>query len=106
MDRGIKPDKAKKLINSWIKKVHKSELKHLIKFAKTVCSHFDGILNYFDKYTTNGIAEGTNSIIQTMKRVARGFRSFENFRTTIYLKKSMVRKQVESITGCSTVQVG
>ncbi|GHU47440.1 ISL3 family transposase ISMac21 [Clostridia bacterium] len=45
MDRGIKPDKAKNLINSWIKKVHKSELKHLIKFAKTVCSHFDGILN-------------------------------------------------------------
>ena len=44
------------------------------------------MLAYFDDRLTNGILEGMNSVIQSAKRAARGFRSFENFSTIIYLK--------------------
>lgn len=43
----------------------------------------DGLLNYTTHRITNAAAEGFNSIIQTIKANARGFRSFDNFRTRI-----------------------
>jgi hypothetical protein len=42
------------------------------------------ILNYFDNRLTNAVMEGINSIVQTVKRRARGFRSPEYFKTMIY----------------------
>jgi transposase len=43
--------------------------------AKTVKQHWDGILNYFDPKITNGILEGINSIVQSRKRNAGGFKN-------------------------------
>lgn len=48
-------------------------------FSKTINRHFDGICNYFSSHITNGILEGINSKIQTIKRIARGFRYTKNF---------------------------
>lgn len=39
-----------------------------------------GLLNYTKHRITNVATEGLNSIIQTIKANACGFRSFENFR--------------------------
>ena len=47
--------------------------------------HWNEILNYFDNKYTNAILEGINSIIQNIKRRARGFRNEEYFETMIYL---------------------
>lgn len=41
--------------------------------------------HYFDHQYTNAILEGMNSIIQNIKRRARGFRNTEFFKTMIYL---------------------
>src|SRR5262245_9537598 len=41
------------------------------------------LLNYTKHRITNAAAEGFNSIIQTIKANARGFRSFDNFRVRI-----------------------
>ena len=43
----------------------------------------DNLLSYFRHGITNAMSEGFNSRIQTIKSNARGFRSFENFRTRI-----------------------
>ena len=43
-------------------------------------------MNYIESLINNGILEGLNSIIQTIKRKARGFRNLNNFMTDIYLK--------------------
>ncbi len=51
----------------------------------TIRNHFEGILNYFDNRYTNAILEEMNSIIQNIKRRARGFRNDEYFKTMIYL---------------------
>jgi hypothetical protein len=43
------------------------------------------ILEYFRNRLTNAFAEGMNSLIQAAKRKARGFRTFEGYRTMIFL---------------------
>ncbi|MDQ7022113.1 MAG: transposase [Candidatus Gracilibacteria bacterium] len=55
------------------------------KLVKTVKAHWSGLMNYIDLKINSGLVEGLNSIIQTIKRRARGFRNFENFKTMIYL---------------------
>lgn len=49
----------------------------------TIARHFEGIVAYFDTHLTNGLLEGINSKIQTIKRLARGFRYKENFKKMI-----------------------
>ena len=67
---------ALKKLCSWI--MH-SKLEPMKKFCKMLREHWDEILNYFDNKYTNAILEGINSIIQNIKRRARGFRNEEYF---------------------------
>ena len=48
-------------------------------------SHLPEILNYWRFKYTNAILEGLNSIIQNVKRRARGFRNDRYFSTMIFL---------------------
>jgi transposase len=54
-------------------------------FAKTLKKHWSGILNYFDSRLTNAVLEGINSLVQSAKSRARGFRNVNNLITMIYL---------------------
>jgi transposase len=45
--------------------------------------HLEEILTYLRHPITNAVTEGLNSKIQAIKSNARGFRSFENYRTRI-----------------------
>lgn len=51
--------------------------------VKTIKNWFDSIVNYFLHRTTNGPAEGINTKIKLIKRMAYGFRNFVNFRLRI-----------------------
>jgi transposase len=48
-------------------------------------SHWDGILSWQRSRASNGLLEGTNSLIQAAKRKARGYRSKRKMITIIYL---------------------
>lgn len=48
--------------------------------TKTIKTYFVGIANYAKSNINNGILEGLNAKIQTIKRVAKGFRYVENFK--------------------------
>ena len=74
-------ERLKKLI-SWM--MH-SRLDEMKKFAKMLKDHWNEVLNYFDYRFTNAILEGINSIIQNVKRRARGFKNTSYFITMIYL---------------------
>jgi len=63
-----------------------SKLEPMIKVAKTLKSHWNGIVNYFRFPVTNGLLEGLNSLIQSAKTAARGFRSTKYLMAMIYLK--------------------
>ena len=66
----------------------RSRLEPIKKFAKTVKSHYHGILQYFDSKLTAGLSEGTNSRIQEIKRRSKGFRNVNYFISMIYLESS------------------
>ena len=63
-----------------------SRLDPVIECAKTIKNHWKGVTNYIKTKIDNGILEGTNSLVQSAKDSARGFRSTKNFITTIYLR--------------------
>ncbi len=74
---------AEQFLNDWNTEVQATKNRHLIKVAKMLASHKQGILNYVKHRVTNAAAEALNSMIQEIKTIARGFRKFENFRVAI-----------------------
>ena len=79
-------DVAEEYLKKWYFWATHSRIAHIIEAAKTVKSHWDGILRWFDSGLTNGVVEGINGEIQEIKARARGFRNTNNFITMIYLK--------------------
>ncbi len=67
---------------SWLSR---SRLEPMKKVSATFKVYKESILAYFVNRHTNAIAEGLNSLIQSAKRRARGFRSFESYACMIYL---------------------
>ena len=74
-----------KKLCSWLMR---SRLEPMKKLCGLIRDHWKEILNYFEYRLTNAILEGINSIIQNIKRRARGFRNNEYFTTMIYLNCS------------------
>jgi transposase len=58
-------------------------LRPVIKVAKMLKRHLSSLLSYFRHRITNATSEGFNSVIQALRYAARGFRSFQNYRTRI-----------------------
>ena len=80
-------EEAEQYFKKWYFWATHSKLEAVIEVAKTIKNHWEGILNYFDSRITNGILEGMNSIVQLIKRNARGYRNTQYFINMIYLKK-------------------
>lgn len=70
-----------KLVN-WLRR---SRLEPMKQVANTLKKYRQQILSYFFYRLTNAIAEGINSMIQSAKRRARGFRTIEGYVAAIYL---------------------
>lgn len=72
-------------LKKWYYWATHSRLEPMIKVARTIKAHWDGILSWFDSHLTTGFIEGMNSLIQAAKSKARGYRSERNFITISYL---------------------
>ena len=71
-------------LRSWIEMARNSGIVMLLKFAKTLESHLEGILAYFDfDGLSTGPLEGTNNKIKTMQRKAYGYRDMDFFKLKI-----------------------
>ena len=68
---------------SWIMHSNVPQMKTV---AKTVRENWEDILNWWDSRVTNAILEGTNSLIQSIKRASRGFRNVDYFTNMIFLR--------------------
>ena len=60
-----------------------SRLKHIAKVAKTLKSHYHGLMNAIEFGITNALAEGLNSKIESVKRMACGYKNKAHFRIAI-----------------------
>lgn len=79
-DADLAQDEMKKLIR-WMKL---SRIEEMRRVGKTLQENLSGILAYWQNKFSNALLEGMNSIIQNIKRRARGFRNQEYFATMIY----------------------
>ncbi len=61
-----------------------SRLRPVIETARLIQRHLPNILTYFAHRISNAVSEGLNSKIQTIKKMAYGFRNPEHFKTAIY----------------------
>ena len=74
---------GRQLFDKWYGWACRSRLKPIIKTTKMLKRHLANLLTNTKHKITNSMAEGFNSKIQSIKSSARGFRSFENYRTRI-----------------------
>lgn len=62
----------------------RSRMQPFVKLGKTLRRHMDGILGYFNNYTTSAAIEAVNGLLQLARRRARGYRTFRNFQAMAY----------------------
>jgi transposase len=75
---------AAKFFGRWFGWAKRSKLQPVKKVADMIKTRIDNVLSYCRHRITNGVAEGLNSKIMTIKRKCCGFRNVENFKTAIY----------------------
>jgi transposase len=66
-------EEAEALLTRWYGWARRCRLEPMEDFAKTVKTHWDGILNAFDSKLTNGRVEAAKAQIQAAKAKARGY---------------------------------
>lgn len=76
---------AEPYLKKWYYWATHSHLKPMQDAAKTIKKHWNGILRWFTSNITNGILEGTNSLIQAAKARAKGYSSTYNLIAMVYL---------------------
>ena len=91
------------LLNDWYKWASHSRLKPITEFAKSIKKNWTGVINYFESRLTNGILESINSIVQSARNRARGYRNVSTFITMIFLlggklKLENQRGQLKAVT--------
>lgn len=72
------------LLTQWLLDAMNSDVKQLRKMACTLIDHFYGMIHYYPHKITNGLLEGLNNKIKTMKRQAYGFRDMKYFTLRLY----------------------
>ena len=81
--RHVYPTSAEEFFSQWYAWGVRCRLRPIIKVARMLKRHLPNLLSYFRHRITNATSEGFNSVIQALKYAARGFRSFQNYRTRI-----------------------
>ena len=80
----VYPEAGRRFWKRWYFWATHSRLKPILEAAATLKRHVANILTYFRHRITNAVSEGLNSKIQTIKKMAYGFRNLDHFKTAIY----------------------
>jgi transposase len=88
MMQDILQDRDMESFRWWLNRCSWSKIKPFVTLAKTLRKHLQEIKNYFDTGLTSAAIEAINGKIQLSKRMARGYRNFENLRAISYLRAS------------------
>ncbi len=72
------------LLKAWLESAKPSGLTPIVKVAYTILNYWDSALRWFESQINNGIFEGFNSLIQSAKAKARGYRTHKNFISMAY----------------------
>jgi transposase len=75
---------AERFLDDWCQRATASGIRVMLKFAKTLQTHRQGLLNWYQCPISTGPLEGTNNKIKTLQRQAYGFRDQHYFKLKIY----------------------
>ena len=75
------------LMDGWIGWARRCRLPAFKRLAKTLQTHIEGIRHMLTHANSNATAESINADVQSAIARARGFRTFRNLRTIVYLLK-------------------
>lgn len=78
-------------LKEWLGWATRSKLEPMIRVAKTIKQHEEGILRWFHSKMTNGLLEGINGLVQAAKRRARGYRNVDNLIAMVYMTANKLR---------------
>lgn len=81
-----KKDEAREAFENWMKLAEDSGIIPIKRVVQSFKAHMTGILAYFEHLITSGFVERVNLTIQEIKRIAKGYRNFENYKAMIYLR--------------------
>ena len=79
------PEEAEAYLKRWCYGAKRSRLEPIKTFVATVEAHWSGIIAWQHNRLSNGLLEGTNSLVQAAKRRARGYRNKQKMITIVYL---------------------
>jgi transposase len=74
---------GKKRLKAWEAQVRESDVPELLKVLETIERRRSGIENFFQYRAANGMAEGFNNVVGTIKKQAYGFHDREYLRLKI-----------------------
>lgn len=77
--------RAEMFLKKWFFWATHCRLEPVVKAARTIRRHQEGILRWFKSRINNGILEGINSLLQAAKSKARGYRTSRNLITMAYM---------------------
>jgi len=75
--------RGEEVFDEWLKMAEVSGVGMLIRFAKTLREHREGILNYYKSRITTAALEGTNTKIRVLQKRAYGYRDQEYLKLRI-----------------------
>ena len=78
-------ERAEVYLKKWCSWAIRSRVPAMVQAARTIKLHWAGVLRWFRSRISNGLLEGLNSLIQSAKARARGFRTTRNLANIIYL---------------------
>lgn len=84
--RRLDPKVARAELREWKRRVRESAIPELLEYAKMLDRRRFGILNFFKHRKTNGLSEGMNNVVKTIKKNAYGFHDWQYFRLKILRK--------------------
>jgi transposase len=76
-------NRGAEVFDEWLKMAEMSGVGMLIRFAKTLRDHREGILNYYKSRITTAALEGTNTKIRVLQKRAYGYRDQEYLKLRI-----------------------
>ena len=93
---------AERMWKRWYGWAIRSRLEPIKRVARMIKKRWEGVINAATSNVTNARAEGINSKIQWIKRMASGYRNRQNFRNAIYFHLGGLDLYPESLKSAHT----
>ena len=77
------PRQARAEFRAWKRRARESKIPEVLEYVKMLNRRRFGIMNFFKHRKTNGLSEGFNNVVKTIKKMAYGFHDWTYFRLKI-----------------------